>query len=232
MITHYFESELEQAHAAALHIEQAALCAIAARGRFTLAASGGKSPRALYEELVQRPIDWARVELFQVDERVLPLGDAARNRTLLEQALLNQLATQPVVHWMPVELPLRDARIAYERTILKALGNEPRFDLVHLGLGADGHTASLTPGDAQALGELSQLVVPTQVYLGTERLTLSFPLLRQAHELLWFIAGADKAEALQKLLLSDPNIPASRLVDVSAEAYICLNQFATAASSG
>jgi len=177
--------------------------AVSARGRFTFAVSGGKTPWAMFAELATEDVPWADVELFQVDERVAPDGDPDRNLTHLRQSIGDAPAR---VHPMPVNDPDLDAAAAAYAAVLPQ-----RFDLVHLGLGPDGHTASLVPGDP-VLEVTGALVAVTQPYQGHRRMTLTYPALTRADQLLWLVTGSDKQDALAKLLAGDESIPAGRVL--------------------
>jgi 6-phosphogluconolactonase len=177
--------------------------AVSARGRFTFAVSGGRTPWAMFAELASQDVPWADVELFQVDERVAPDGDLVRNLTHLRKSIGDAPAR---VHPMPVSDPDLDAAAAAYATVLPQ-----RFDLVHLGLGPDGHTASLVPGDP-VLEVTDALVAVTQPYHGHRRMTLTYPALTRADQLLWLIAGSDKREPLAMLLAGDESIPAGRVL--------------------
>jgi 6-phosphogluconolactonase len=171
-------------------------------GRFRFAVSGGHTPWAMFAELKDEAVPWADVEIFQVDERVAPDGDPDRNLTHLHQALDGVPAR---VHAMPVtDADLEAAAAAY------AAGLPGAFDVVHLGLGPDGHTASLVPGDP-VLEVTDRLVAATDPYQGHRRMTLTYPGLARAQQLLWLIAGEDKQDALRRLLAGDRSIPAGRV---------------------
>lgn len=196
------------ADAVALAAEAASLVAavvhdvVAVRGQFTLAVSGGHTPWAMFAELAKHNLPWEAVRIFQVDERVAPEGDPERNLTHLRSSLG---AAPAVVVPMPVDEPDLDAAAAsYEAALPE------RFDLVHLGLGADGHTASLVPGDS-VLDVDDCLVAVTEPYQGRPRMTLTYSGLARADRLLWLVAGADKAGALARLLSGDRSIPAGRV---------------------
>ena len=188
---------------AAGFVAQQARGAVAARGRFTFAVSGGRTPWAMFGELANEDVPWADVEIFQVDERVAPDGDPDRNLTHLRASLGSAPAR---VHPMPVTDPDLDAAAAAYATVLPQ-----RFDLVHLGLGPDGHTASLVPGDP-VLDVTDALVAVTQPYQGHRRMTLAYPALARADQLLWLVTGADKRDALARLLAGDQSIPAGRVL--------------------
>ena len=204
------------AEAAARRIAAAARAASAARGRFVFAASGGRTPWAMLSRLAELDVPWPAVHLLQVDERVAPDGDADRNLTHLRSALLARVPIDAGhVHPMPVESPDLDAAAReYAATLENVAGRPPVIDLVHLGLGADGHTASLVPGDA-SLGVTDRSVAVAGPYQGRRRLTLTFPAIDAAREVLFVVTGADKAPMLARLLAGDPGIPAGRVRAVS-----------------
>jgi 6-phosphogluconolactonase len=187
---------------AASYVVSLAKAAVVARGRFTFAVSGGHTPWAMFEALRAEYMPWAEVELFQVDERVAPEGDPDRNLTHLRESIGDAPAQ---VHPMPVNYPDLDAAAADYAAVLPE-----RFDLVHLGLGPDGHTASLVPGDP-VLEVTGKLVGVTEPYQGHQRMTLTYPALARADQLLWLVAGADKRDAMAKLLAGDDSIPAGRV---------------------
>ena len=177
--------------------------AVADHGRFTFAVSGGHTPWAMFAELRNEDMPWAGVALFQVDERVAPDGDPDRNLTHLRESIGDSPAQ---VHPMAVNDPDLDSAAAAYAAVLPQ-----RFDLVHLGLGPDGHTASLVPGDP-VLEVTDALVAVTQPYQGHRRMTLTYPALARADQLLWLVTGADKRDALGKLLAGDESIPAGRVL--------------------
>ncbi|HET8525842.1 MAG TPA: 6-phosphogluconolactonase [Actinomycetota bacterium] len=190
--------------------------AIAARGRFTFAVSGGHTPWAMFRALGGEDLPWGAIGIWQVDERVAPDGDPDRNLTSLVQALPEAVELHP----MPVaEDDLEAAAERYEASLPEA------FDLVHLGMGADGHTASLVPGDP-VVGMTDRGVALTREYRGRRRMTLTYPVLDRARRVLWLITGEDKAAMLPRLLAGDPSIPAGR---VSAEEQLVLADRAAAA---
>ena len=181
--------------------------AIQTRGRCLLATSGGNTPWRMLELFATQDLPWDRVVFFQVDERVAPRGDPARNLTKLQQTLLDRVPAR--IYPMPVEGDLEVGAQHYARTLRQEAGDPPRLDLVHLGLGPDGHTASLVPGDAVL--EARGLVGLTGEYQGHRRMTLAYPVLAQARALLWVVTGASKVEALAQLRRGDQGIPAGRV---------------------
>jgi 6-phosphogluconolactonase len=200
---------------AAAYVAHAARTAAAARGTFTFAVSGGRTPWAMFAELAALDVPWEQVQLFQVDERVAPDGDPDRNLTHLRHSLRGAPAQ---VIAIPVTEPDLDAAAAAYGAALP-----DRFDLVHLGLGPDGHTASLVPGDP-VLEVTDRLVAVTGVYQGHRRMTLTYPALARAGQLLWLITGADKKAPLAQLLAGDRSIPAGRVA--AARSLVLADQLA------
>jgi 6-phosphogluconolactonase len=199
------------AHAAARLVAGAAHAAVKARGRFLLAVSGGQTPWEMLRALASEDLPWHAVHIFQVDERVAPPGHADRNLTHLCEALSHAPLRPEQIHAMPVEaddLAAAADRYAAELTVLA--GIPPILDLIHLGLGADGHTASLVPGDA-VLTVTDRDVAITGVYQGRRRMTLTYPLINRARQILWLATGAAKAPMLARLKAADPTIPAGRV---------------------
>lgn len=176
--------------------------AVEARGEFSFAVSGGHTPWAMLALLGDR-LPWDRVAVFQVDERVAPLGSPDRNLTRLLESL--PPAGRARVNGMPVDAAdLETAATAYASTLPE------RLDLVHLGLGADGHTASLVPDDP-VLEVADQNVATTGEYRGRRRMTLTYPAIDRARMVLWLVTGEDKADALERLRSGDRSIPAARI---------------------
>lgn len=201
---------------AAAFVASLARTAVAARGGFTFAVSGGHTPWAMFAELAGEEMPWEQVQLFQADERVAPEGDPDRNLTHLRQSLRGAPAR---VSAMPVTDPDLDAAAAAYGS-----GLPDRFDLIHLGLGPDGHTASLIPGDP-VLEVADRPVAVTGVYQGHRRMTLTYPALARADQLLWLVTGADKKVPLDRLLAGDRSIPAGRVE--AARSLILADQSAT-----
>ena len=188
---------------AAEHVAARAKAAVADHGRFTVAVSGGHTPWAMFARLVTLDMPWENVTIFQVDERVAPDDDPDRNLTHLRQSLPSQAGAD--VRPMPVTAGDLDlAADEYARSLPDA------FDLVHLGLGPDGHTASLVPGDP-VLEILDRDVALTGVYQGRRRMTLTYPVLDRAGHVLWLVTGQDKVDALRRLRAGDRSIPAGRV---------------------
>ena len=201
-----FDDVEAMAREAASFVAARARIAAAEHGSFTFAVSGGATPRPMFEALrADDDVPWTSTAIFQVDERVAPPGHAERNLTHLEAHLLDGLGDRPSVHPMPVDdADLERAAAGYAAELPAA------FDLIHLGIGADGHTASLVPGDP-VLEVADREVAVTDVYEGWRRMTLTYPVLDGARDVLWLIAGEEKAESFARLRERDPSIPAGRV---------------------
>ncbi len=205
------------AQRAAGFIAEQARAAVHERGRFTLAVSGGRTPWAMLRALATMDLPWHALHLFQVDERAAPAGDAVRNLTHIQASLLDHAPLPPAqAHAMPVEAAdLQAAARDYAATLRQVCGTPPVLDLVHLGLGADGHTASLLPGDA-VLDVSDADVALSGPYQGHRRMTLTYPLLNRARAVLWLATGADKREMVTRLRAADRKIPAGRVAQAHA----------------
>ena len=200
------------AREAASLIAVAARAAVAERGRFIMAVSGGHTPWVMLRNLTREEVPWDKVHLAQVDERVAPPGHPDRNLTHLQESLLEH-APLPLdqIYAMPVEsVDLESAAKQYAATLAKIAGSPPVLDLVHLGLGPDGHTASLVPGDP-VLAVNDADVAITGIYQGRRRMTLTYPILNRARRVLWLVTGSEKAGMLARLREGDPSIPAGRV---------------------
>ncbi|MER3410378.1 MAG: 6-phosphogluconolactonase [Thermoleophilia bacterium] len=191
------------ARRAAAVIAEEARSAVARRGRFFLALSGGRTPWRMLEALAEEEVPWQRVAIYQVDERVAPRGHPDRNLTQLERVLPPPARERLIP--MPVEASDLEAACA-----LYGASLPQRFDLVHLGLGEDGHTASLVPGDP-VLEARDRPVAVTGEYKGRRRMTLTYPVLDRAELVLWVVTGEDKRNPLALLMAGDPSIPAGRV---------------------
>ena len=200
------------ARAGAAYTVAEARAAVAARGRFIMAISGGRTPWKMLRALADERMPWADVHLVQVDERVAPDGDPERNLTHLRESLLVHAPLVPDhVHAMPVEsADLQAASDRYGLTLREIAGSPALLDLAHLGLGPDGHTASLVPGDP-VLDVTSADVAITGIYQGRRRMTLTYPLLNRSRRILWLVTGHDKADMLSRLRDGDRSIPAGRI---------------------
>jgi 6-phosphogluconolactonase len=206
----------EAASEAARMIGAALRDAISERGRASVAFSGGTTPWAMLRVLAGAKVNWQLVDVFQVDERVAPAGDPDRNATHIEATLV-RLASVPKSRWHPIPVEEPDpagAARRYERTLRERTrreGTDGVLDVVHLGLGDDGHTASLLPGDP-VLGVTDRLAAPTGTYQGHRRVTLTYPAINAARRIVWLVAGAGKGEMLRRLVAGDPTIPAGRVL--------------------
>jgi 6-phosphogluconolactonase len=218
------------ARRAAAIIAADARAAVAQRGIFVMAVSGGKTPWLMLRKLAGEDVPWPQLRIAQVDERVAPAGDPDRNLTHLRESLLEHAPLKPEqIHPMPVEsLDLEAAASRYALTLQELAGRPPILDLVHLGLGPDGHTASLVPGD-HVLSVTDADVAVTSVYQGRRRMTLTFPIINRARRILWLITGADKTGMLARLIRADASIPAGR---VSQNQATLLADRAAAGQSG
>ena len=207
-----FDDADSVARAAAAAIAADTRAAIATRGRFALAVSGGHTPWIMLRALAGEDIPWAGVHVCQVDERVAPDGHTDRNLTHLRESLLQHAPLRPEqIHAMPVETAdLQAAATQYALALREIAGSPPVLDLVHLGLGADGHTASLVPGDT-VLDVTDADVAPTGLYQGRRRMTLTYPMLNRARRVLWVVTGSEKVEMLRRLRDGDLSIPAGRV---------------------
>jgi 6-phosphogluconolactonase len=221
-----FDDADSVARAGASTIAAEARAAVASRSLFTLAVSGGHTPWIMLRALAGEDVPWARVHLFQIDERVAPDGHSDRNLTHLRESLLQHVPLSPdQIHAMPVESPdLEAAATQYASMLRNVAGSPPVLDLVHLGLGPDGHTASLVPGDP-ALNIDDADVAVTGVYQGRRRMTLTYPVLNRARRVLWIVTGGEKVEMLRRLRAGDRSIPAGRVR--SDEALLLADRAAT-----
>ena len=191
--------------------------AIAERGQFTIALSGGSTPWIMLARLAEQELPWDRVKVFQVDERAAPDGDPERNLVQIREHFADRISLPTEnLYAMPVisEDLNRGAR-QYEQTLVELAGGKPIIDVIHLGLGGDGHTASLVPGDPVL--EVSDCdVAMTQTYNGRRRMTLTYPIINRARHILWLITGEGKAEMLRRLIQGDDDIPAGRISQTQA----------------
>ncbi len=210
----------EVASQAAQFVAAQARAAVEQRGRFVVAVSGGTTPWQMLRALAHEDVPWPQVQVVQVDERVAPAGDEARNLTHLTASLLEHAPlSAEQIHAMPVEVADLEAGAAeYARTLAQIAGSPPVLDLVHLGLGPDGHTASLVPGDP-VLDVTDRDVGATGVYQGHRRMTLTYPLINRSRAILWLVTGAAKVTMLPRLLAADSAIPAGRIVQQQATLF-------------
>lgn len=198
-----FDDPTALAKAAAAYVAERTREVQARGSTFTFALSGGKSPWAMFETLAHDNVDWAATRIYQVDERVVREDNDQRNLKSLRAALKG---TNAPIEAMDVEAD--DLEVACWDYAARL---PERFELIHLGLGPDGHCASLVPGDP-VLDLTDQLVALSGPYQDTLRMTLTYPALARADQLLWLVSGKDKRDALAKLLSSDHSIPAGRVL--------------------
>jgi 6-phosphogluconolactonase len=190
--------------------------AIEALGRFTFAVSGGRTPWAMFRDLADEDVPWGKVGIWQVDERVAPDGDADRNLTSLVPMIPSETDLRP----MPVtEADLDAAAARYAESLPNV------FDLVHLGMGDDGHTASLVPDDP-VLDVTDRDVALTGEYRGLRRMTLTYRVLDRSRRVLWLIDGEDKTPMVPRLMAGDRSIPAGRVA--TAEQLVVVDTAAAA----
>jgi 6-phosphogluconolactonase len=211
MVTRIFDDAEAVSHAAADEFVRCGREAVAARGRFTVALSGGSTPRRLYQLLAGPPwedrIDWGRLEVFWGDERCVPPDHPDSNYRMAREALLTRVPLPPAhVHRIQAERPdhdavARDYQAEIARTFgVEAGGGTPSLDLILLGMGPCGHTASLFPSTA-ALNETIRWVVPNFVpKLNADRITFTYPMLNRGRVVLFLACGADKADVLREVL--------------------------------
>jgi 6-phosphogluconolactonase len=200
------------AREAAKVIAAEARAAVAARGCFVMAVSGGHTPWQMLRALAGEEVPWQGVQVVQVDERVAPAGHPDRNLTHLIESLLKHAPLRAEqIHAMPVdEEDLEAGVVSYARTLEQIAGSPPVLDLAHLGLGPDGHTASLVPGD-RVLHVSDADVALTDFYQGRRRMTLTYPTLNRSRLILWLVTGTEKAGMLARLRDGDTSIPAGRI---------------------
>lgn len=201
------------AREAAKMIAKEARHAVAARGKFVMAVSGGKTPWIMLRDLTQEDVPWSAVHVAQVDERIAPPGDPDRNLTHLRESLLANVPLRPEqLHAMPVESSnFEGASARYALTLEGIAGSPPVLDLVHLGLGPDGHTASLVPADPVLELQDVDVALTGTIYQGRRRMTLTYPIIDRSRFVLWLVTGEEKSPMLPRLLAGDISIPAGRV---------------------
>jgi 6-phosphogluconolactonase len=212
MKTEIFPQAEQVAARAAAYLEQVIREALTHQKSFSLAISGGRTPWEMLKILSKADFPWQRINLFQVDERVAPDGHPDRNLTQLFQAIAGTpMVTQLRIFPMPVTAEDLDAAATEYTEVLNEVTEGKGLDIIHLGLGTDGHTASLVPGD-EVLAVQNRLVACTHnSYQGRIRMTLTYPLLNAAKQILWIVTGSEKKEMVQRMLQQDPSIPAGSI---------------------
>ena len=226
-----FADAEEVARRAAEFIAEEARAKASLGQSFVFAVSGGGTPWIMLRDLAAREVPWPCMHVTQVDERIAPAGDPQRNLTHLRECFLSRVPLRPdQIHAMPVESSDPEAAARqYARTLEMLAGAPPALDLVHLGLGPDGHTASLVPGDP-ALHVADRDVALTNVYKGTRRMTLTYPVLNRARRVLWVVTGEEKAPMLARLRAGDTSIPAGRVR--GEDAWIMADRAAAGETTG
>jgi len=225
----YADSDAVAREAAKL-IAKEAQEAVATRGKFVMAVSGGKTPWVMLRDLAKEDVPWKGVHVVQVDERVAAEGDPDRNLTHLRESLLEHAPLRSdQIYAMPVESENLEAACARYALILETIAGSPAvLDLVHLGLGPDGHTASLVPGDP-VLDVKDSDVALTGIYQNRRRMTLTYPIINRSRRVLWLATGGEKAGMLARLQAGDVSIPAGR---VSRDRAVILADRAAAGQAG
>jgi 6-phosphogluconolactonase len=190
---------------------------ITKKGFFTMAISGGRTPWEMIKILGKENLPWEKVYVFQVDERIAPDGSADRNLTQFFQTIQGtRLITRLNIFPMPVIAEnLEDACAEYAKHIQEVTQNG-QLDLVHLGMGADGHTASLIPSDPVCDVVNRDVALTSEPYQGRVRMTLTYPVINRAEKILWLLTGKEKADMVQRLIEKDPEIPAGKVAQDQA----------------
>lgn len=207
-----YPTATEATEAAALLFAEQAIEAVRAHGRCVVAVSGGKTPEPMFRSAAQLAIPWTTLDVFQVDERVVDTSDSRRNAAVVRETWIAP-GLLPSERFFP--MPVESADIAagarqYARLLENSAGSPPTIDLVHLGLGDDGHTASLVPGDS-LIDDDQQLVGLSVPYQGVRRMTLMPRVLNRSSAQLWLVLGTSKAMALRGLWLNDRVLPATHI---------------------
>jgi len=200
------------AREAAKFIAAEACAAVAIHGRFVVAVSGGHTPWQMLRALAGEDVPWNGVHVVQVDERIAPAGDPDRNLTHLRESLLEHapLPAEQIYAMRVEETDIEGAARSYALTLQQIAGTPAVLDLAHLGLGPDGHTASLVPNDP-VLNVTDRDVALTGLYQSRRRMTLTYPMLNRSRRILWLVTGAEKAGMLVRLRDGDVSIPAGRI---------------------
>ncbi len=194
--------------AVAQRIAELASQAIAARGEFHLVLAGGETARHCYEKLRGLPVDWEHVQVYFGDERCVPAGDVQRNERMARETLLDWIAIPPSnIHPIPAELGAQEAAARYAEVLERALP----LDLVLLGMGEDGHTASLFPGNPATDSMIAAVPVFNSPKPPAERVSLGMGTLNAARHKIFLTAGAGKRDALTRILRGEP-LPAARIM--------------------
>lgn len=215
-VRHYADGSDLARSAAELILDDCERALAARTSDYVLGLSGGHTPQLMFHALADLPMPWSRVHIFQVDERVAAAGSEDRNLTHLTDCLLAHVEI-PIanVHPMPVESDnLPSACRHYEVELQRVTGGAP-IDLLQLGLGDDGHTASLPP-DNPILEVRDLAIWHVETFNGLPRMSMTYPLINTAKRIVWLVVGAAKAEMCRRLVASDRTIPASRVAQDNA----------------
>jgi 6-phosphogluconolactonase len=225
MKTEIFSNSEEVAKRAAEFLEEKIRETINTKGSFSMAISGGRTPWEMLKFLSKAHLRWNKINIFQVDEREAPDGHPDRNLSQLFKAIQDSgVETKVNIFPMPVTAEnLEEACEDYSKIIYEVTG-DGILDLIHLGMGSDGHTASLIPGDQVCEIEDRDVAMTLAPYQGRMRMTLTYPIINRAKEILWVVTGEEKAEMVEKLLISDPSIPAGNVN--SSNAVLLLDKVA------
>lgn len=208
---------LQVAENAAKYLEQKILGSIKEKGSFSMAISGGKTPWQMLKILTKAPLPWNRVNIFQVDEREAPDGHPDRNLTQLFKTLEDTgIITKVNIFPMPVVAENLEAACKEYADTIQEITGDGVLDLVHLGMGADGHTASLIPGDQVCEVYDKDVAMTFGPYQGRMRMTLTYSSINRAKEIFWVITGDEKKEMVQRLIQKDQNIPAGKVSQENA----------------
>lgn len=211
-----FPSAEQVAEGAAAYLEQLIRKTLAEKKTFSMAISGGRTPWEMLKILSKAPLPWTRINLFQVDERVAPDGHVDRNLTQLFQAIEGSpMVTRLQIFPMPVTAEDLEAGSQYYAELIHDITEGEGLDLIHLGLGSDGHTASLVPRDGVLVNE-RKVACTEEIYQGRIRMTLTYPLLNSAKRILWIVTGAEKQEMVHRLIKQDTSIPAGAVNQANA----------------
>lgn len=215
--TEIFPSADQVAEKAAAYMEQLIRETLTQKKTFSMAISGGRTPWEMLKILSKASLPWQRINLFQVDERIAPDGHADRNLTQLFQAIEGSpLVTRLRIFPMPVTAKDLHAACQEYAQLIQEITEGEGLDLIHLGMGSDGHTASLVPGDGVLQVHDREVACTEQVYQGRIRMTLTYPLLNSVKRILWIVTGAEKQEMVQRLLKQDASIPAGSVNQANA----------------
>ena len=219
---HVFSTAAEVAIEAEQWLADRILESVDQRGRCSMAVSGGHSPWPMLESLARRSdLPWDRVSIFQVDERIAPEGDPDRNLTQLDAHVLDVRPTlRANTYPMPVDEPdLEEAADRYAHQLMRTCGAPIELDIIHLGLGPDGHTASLVPGDPVLEVHDRDVAITSGPYQGRRRMTLTYPVINRARHIMWQVVGDDKKLALKRMMAGDDSIPGGLVSGIQAVVF-------------